>query len=92
MRMGLNLKDEYTVALVADVAKRLGTTKTGAVRALAIEKLDELDREHAVDAAARTRELTVWLENEVWPQTKTALPVTKGEIERILGYDEMVDE
>lgn len=32
MRMGLNLKDDETVALVTEVAKRLGTTKTGAVR------------------------------------------------------------
>ncbi len=89
MHMGLNLKDEETVALVTEVAKRLGTTKTGAVRELARQKLDELARDHKADAEARARNLQQWLERDVWPKVPPGPALTKQEVEKLLGYDEM---
>lgn len=91
MHMGLNLKDDETVALVTEVAKRLGTTKTGAVRQLAREKLTELDSEHDADNHARREENLRWLEGEVWP-TIAGKRLTKDEVDDILGYNAMVPE
>ncbi len=54
MLMGLDLRDEDTVALVSEVAKRLGTTKTAAVRDLARAKIAELDAQQS-DEAERLR-------------------------------------
>jgi antitoxin VapB len=91
MLMSLNLKDEETVALVTEVARRLGTTKTAAVRQLARERLDELDRSDEAAIDRRVREITSWLEREVWPQTAGKKPLTKEEKEDLLGYDEMFE-
>jgi hypothetical protein len=38
MIMGPSIKDDETVALVTELARQLGTTKTGAVRDLARQK------------------------------------------------------
>ena len=89
MLMSLNLKDEETVALVTEVAKRLGTTKTAAVRQLARERLDELDHASEEATAKKVRDITAWLERDVWPQTAGKKPLTKEEEEQLLGYDEM---
>ncbi len=89
--MSLNLKDEETVALVTEVAKRLGTTKTAAVRQLARERLDELDHASEEATAKKVREITAWLERDVWPQTRGLPPITKEDVERITGMDEMFD-
>lgn len=91
MTMGLNLKDEETVALVTEVAKRLGTTKTGAVRELARQKLTELDVEHDADLRIRKEENLRWLEDEVWPNT-AGKHLTREDLDRLLGYDEMSPE
>jgi hypothetical protein len=89
MTMGLNLKDDVTVALVAEVARRLGTTKTGAVRELARQKLAELDGTEAGEAQERSATLLSFLETEIWPQV-AGKSLSKGELEKLLGYDEMV--
>jgi hypothetical protein len=89
--MGPNLKDDETVALVTEVAKRLGTNKTGAVRQLAREKLSELDSEHDADNQARREENLRWLEGEVWPKT-AGKHLTRDEVDDILGYNSMVPE
>jgi len=89
--MGLNLKDEETVALVAEVARRLGTTKTGAVRELARQKLIELDGELVGAAQERCAALLDFLETDVWPQT-AGTSITKPEIEALLGYDETIPQ
>ncbi|MEX1077681.1 MAG: type II toxin-antitoxin system VapB family antitoxin [Homoserinimonas sp.] len=86
--MGLNLKDEETVALVTEVAKRLHTTKTGAVRELARQKLSELEAVESDDVQARHEELIRFLETDIWPHT-AGESITKGEIEELLGYNEM---
>lgn len=90
MTMGLNLKDEETTALVSEVAKRLGTTKTGAVRELARQKLAELDAQDSSALEARTAENLRWLEENIWPYTAGITPPTKDEIEDMLGYDDML--
>lgn len=92
MLMGLNLKDEETVALVTEVAKRLGTTKTAAVRDLARAKIAELDAQHEGESERRRRELWEFMETKVWPKVKPGPPITKEEIERITGMDDMERE
>ena len=89
--MGLNLKDEETVNLVTEVARRLGMTKTGAVRELARQRLVELDAGHAHEEQKRRAQNMRWLETEVWPRTAGA-SITKQEIEDLLGYNDMVGE
>ena len=88
--MGLNLKDEETVALVTAVAEKLGLTKTGAVRLLARERLEAMEDAQALRVQAKVREATAWLEKEVWPHTRTLAPLTKAEEEDLLGYDGML--
>jgi hypothetical protein len=88
--MSLNLKDEETVALVSELAKRLGKTKTGAVREVVRDRLDELDRENQSAADARVAEFTSWLERDIWPYTRSQKALTKQEEEELLGYDEML--
>lgn len=89
--MGLNLKDEETVALVTEVATRLGLTKTGAVRELARQRLAELDAGQADELERRHAANLRWLETEVWPRT-AGKTISKEEIEDLLGYNEMVGE
>lgn len=91
MSMGLNLKDDETVALVTEVAARLGTTKTGAVRELARQKLAELDAHGASELEARTADNLRWLEEHIWPYTAGATSPTKEEIEEMLGYDDPLE-
>jgi hypothetical protein len=88
--MSLNLKDEETVALISELAKRLGKTKTGLVRELARNRLDELDRMSAEDADSREADVTAWLEREIWPHTRHLSPLTKKQEEELLGYGEMM--
>jgi hypothetical protein len=88
--MSLNLKDEETVALVSELARRLGKTKTGAVREVVRERLRELDRESSAESDVRAATFTKWLERDVWPHTRSAKPLTKKEQEKLLGFDEMV--
>jgi hypothetical protein len=87
--MGLNLKDEETVALVSEVAKRLGTTKTAAVRQLARERLEQLDDASKADRDERLRQATEWLETNVWPRSAEVRHLTKEEEEELLGYNDM---
>jgi len=91
MIMGLNIKDDEAVALVTEVARRLGTSKTGAVRDLAREKLAELDASREVDVQQRVAETTAWLEKHIWPHTAHIAMPTKDEIEEITGMNEMFD-
>ena len=87
--MTLNLKDEETVALVSELAVRLGKTKTGVVRELARERLAALDRDVAAVVDERVAEFTELLEREIWPLTAGISAPSKEEQEKLLGYDEM---
>ena len=92
MQMGLNLKDEETVALVSALAKRTGQTKTATVRELARARLAELDDRDADAKEARFAELMHSLETEVWPHTTGLPPITKKDIEDITGMTEMFEQ
>jgi len=89
MIMGLNIKDDEAVALVTEVARRMGTTKTGAVRDLAREKLAELDASREVDVQQRVAETTAWLEENIWPLMRNLPPLTPEEEDAIMGHDEI---
>lgn len=91
MIMGLNIKDAEAVALVAEVARRMGTTKTGAVRELAREKLAVLEAQHDDDLQTRIAATTAWLEQNVWPLTRNLRQLSQDEEDAILGHDEMFD-
>lgn len=90
--VSLNLKDDETVALVTEVARRLGRTKTAAVRELAREKLAELDAEGDDEAERRYQALRGFVAREIRPLVKPGARITKDEIEQLLGYDEMFPE
>jgi len=89
MVMGLNIKDDETVALVTEVARQLGTTKTGAVRELARQRLAELQTARAESIEARRVETTAWLQESVWPHTRRLRPLTPQEEDDLLGHDEI---
>lgn len=87
--MQLNLKDDETIALVTEVAQRLGLSKTGAVRELARQKLAQLDEFDAADQDERTRHALAWLERDVWPASTGLRRLSKSAEEALLGYDEL---
>lgn len=89
MPVGLNIKDDETVALVTELARQLGTTKTGAIRELARQRLAELDAQRDDDLRAEIAETTAWLEQNIWPKTRNLLPLTREEEDVLLGHDEM---
>lgn len=89
MLVSLNIKDEEAVALLSEVARLLGVSKTAAVRALAQEKLDELNSVQAEQKTAELAKIFAWYEENVWPHTRDVEPMTKQEEEELLGYDEM---
>jgi antitoxin VapB len=85
--MALNIKDEETEKLVAEVAEMTGSTKTGAVREALREKRDRL----ALKGSGRPRtveSMTRFLETEIWPliPDRGGPPLTKEEVEDILGF------
>lgn len=83
--MALNIKDEETEKLVAEVAEMTGSTKTGAVREALREKRDRLE----LRGGGKRQSMGEWLETEIWPQIPDELldrePMTKAEREEILG-------
>ena len=84
--MALNIKDAETEQLAAELASRLSTTKTGAIRDALRARLRELtDESHREAIAARHYRV---LETEIWPHTAGVPPITKAERENILGYGE----
>lgn len=86
--MALNIKDEETEKLAAEVASLTGESKTGAVRQALRERRDRL----SLSTGSRKRDpgsLLRFLETEIWPQVPNELldrpPMTKAEREEILG-------
>lgn len=82
--MPLNIKDPETEALAAELAKRLGTSKTGAVRQALRAQLSALRTRDS--EADRLDRVTYLLKTEIWPLTTGGDPLTKREREQILGY------
>lgn len=86
--MALNIKNEETEKLAAEVASLAGETKTGAVKQALLERRDRLRLESGREEKPY-RGMRQWLETEIWPQIPEELrggpPMTKEEVEEILG-------
>lgn len=86
--MALNIKNEETEKLAAEVASLAGETKTGAVKQALRERRDRLRLESGREEKPY-RGMQQWLETEIWPQIPEELkgrpPRTKEEVEEILG-------
>jgi antitoxin VapB len=88
--MALNIKDQETEKLAAEVAEMTGDTKTGAVREALRERRTRLELRGGGKGEKPYREMRHWLETEIWPQIPAELkgkpPMTKAEVEEILGF------
>jgi antitoxin VapB len=85
--MALNIKDETTERLAAEVAALAGETKTRAVRIALEERRVRLRRR--VAGTSRGDRLRRFLETEVWPQIPPDViggRMERAEREAILGY------
>ena len=86
--MALNIKNEETEKLAAEVASMTGETKTGAVKQALRERRDRLRLESGPKEKPY-RGMRQWLETEIWPQIpaedRNRPPMTKAEREEILG-------
>ena len=84
--MAMNIKDPEAERLAAEVASLTGESKTAAVRNALRERRERLN----VKNGLRRRNLTRFLEDEIWPQVPAELqdqsPMMKAEREDILGY------
>jgi antitoxin VapB len=87
--MALNIKDKETEELAAEVAAMAGESKTGAVRQALRERRDRLNRQTG-DKKRDPGSFLRFLETEIWPQIPEEMrgqpPMTKEEVEEILGY------
>ena len=86
--MALNIKDQETEKLAAEVAELAGESKTGAVREALRQRRDRLELERG-SKEKRRRDLRRFMETEIWPQIPEELrgkSITKAEREEILGY------
>ena len=84
--MALNIKDEETERLAAEVARLAHESKTHAVRVSLRERKERLLRQ---PAARRADRLSAFLADEVWPQLPPDVlgrAPDKAEREAILGY------
>lgn len=87
--MALNIKDQETEKLAAEVAELTGDSKTGAVRNALREKKDRLELERKSGRPRRRGDLARFLETQIWPQLPEELrgkSISKAEREEILGY------
>ncbi len=84
--MALSIKDPATEEMAAEIASRMGETKTEAIR----KALQERRLRLVVPAAREERWARVQrlLREEIWPELTRRKPgkTTKAEKERILGY------
>lgn len=86
--MALNIKDQETERLAAEVAELTGESKTGAVREALRQRRDRLALQQG-DRGKRRQDLRRFMETQIWPQIPPELrgkPITKAEREEILGY------
>jgi antitoxin VapB len=87
--MALNIKDQETEKLAAEVAELTGKSKTGAVREALRERRDRLKLSGG-GRARKPGDTLRFLETEIWPlipeQELDQPPMTKAEWEEILGY------
>jgi antitoxin VapB len=87
--LALNIKSREVEELAAEVAGMTGETKTEAIRKALAERRQRLARESGLpDRAARLRR---FFEEEIWavlPPGERGRPMSKQELEEILGYGE----
>ncbi|WP_216893299.1 type II toxin-antitoxin system VapB family antitoxin [Nocardia alni] len=84
--MALNIKDAETERLAAELAARMGVSKTAAVRTALRDALERLGR--PLDRQARGEQFVCFLQTDIWPQIPQDVfrkSVSKAEIEEILG-------
>jgi antitoxin VapB len=81
--MALNIKDPEVDRLAAELADRLQTTKTDAIRRALHAQLTLLGS-GVSDRQARLLDV---MRTEIWPLLADRRPITKREREEILGYD-----
>ncbi len=79
----LNIKDPEVDRLAAELADRLHTSKTAAIRHALSAQLAFLESR----AGDREAQLLDILRTEIWPLLADRSPITKLEREQILGYD-----
>jgi antitoxin VapB len=91
--MALNIEDEETQKLAAEVAELTGETEAGAVREALREKKERLEpvpRGKGSGRSQRPRSMREWLEKEIWPhipeEELDREPMSKQEKEDLLGY------
>ena len=85
--MALNIKDQETERLAAEVAALAGETKTRAVRVALSERKERLARRFP--RRDRDGRLRHFLKREAWPQVPDGAigkPISRAEREEILGY------
>jgi antitoxin VapB len=81
--MALNIKDTEVDRLAAELATRLHTNKTGAIRHALNTQLALLQTE----TGSREARLLDVMRTEIWPLLGDPAPVGKSEREQILGYN-----
>lgn len=81
--MALNIKDPEVDRLAAELADRLRTSKTAAIRHALHAQLALLESR----VGDRQAQLLDVMRTEIWPLLIDRAPLTKREREEILGYD-----
>lgn len=88
--MALNIKDQETEKLAAEVAELTGDSETGAVREALKERRDRLAFDKGDKPRKEKRNSLRFLETEIWPYIPQGEldqpPMTKAEKEELLGY------
>jgi antitoxin VapB len=87
--MALNIRDQETEKLAAEVAELTGESESNAVLNALREKHDRLALEKKSGRPRRRGDVLRFLETQIWPQIPEELrgkPITKAEREEILGY------
>jgi antitoxin VapB len=85
--MALNLKNREVEELATELAKLTGESKTEAIRVALAERRARLLRD--VGPPARAERLHLFFAEEIWPVVpagQRGRPVSKRELEEILGY------
>lgn len=86
--MALNIKDQETEKLAAEIAELTGESKTGAVREALRQRRDRLALQRG-SKEKRRGDLRRFMETEIWPlipEEERGKSITKAEREEILGY------
>lgn len=81
--MALNIKDPSTEQLASELASRLNTSKTAAIRHALRAQLALLESRQQ----DRLSEALDVLRTEIWPLTAHSAPITKQAREEMLGYN-----